>query len=717
MLLTGTILATLLIIFLIIFRKDIHSGYVYIAMLAIMCLASILGLKNSIAPRMGEYVPQIHHTLILGFLMLSSFLPWVIADRKLGQYGLSLTINPRYIKSLKVVIIGFIIISFYSLIYLLPYALDGIRMGATARRDYIWHHVDYMPQNIFTTIACGAAFCFIFTLLLVFISQLDQQLHKYRIWLFLSSLSFPMLCLVTMSRDGFLFYILFTAIYSIIFLPIYGPQQRKQFRRYLLISASCAAIILIAISIQRFTHTDNSEQLLSGTVGYIAEQPYVFGYTLENFTDFYGFDRCFPVLSKIFPIQGAHVQHNEYYEIMFATMFGDFYKVAGYKTMVILSLLYICWFCASIWWSAKRNNYTSLLLLFAVYIFIQCSGLFYLRIGYSVASNLFWLFVGISPLFAPRWIINSSELQQQAPSTATVAVVIPVIYIGRQARKCLEIISTEKEIKGLSFIFVTADASVAAELKDIFVDFSMPWQIELCSPGGANYLRGEGVKIVCSDYVFFQDCDDTANYKEMMRTAAKIRKTDKDNIVCFNVRINQLNSKGKIIASRTNIKRRFSGEIRHIEQCPTNIYAKLIPTELLKDSEFVDIPFAEDCILSYSLFMRARHIWEAKEIYFYNRHENSIANERNDTLQKIDCVKKASEKWIADIRKSGSELYTDILAMRFSIYLSNRARPLGVDYPIHIPAINNFLKMTPRFQASWIWQNIRRKVSTAILNK
>ena len=313
------ILTLIWALFLILIRKKIASIKVLFAFLFMMLLPSWLEMYF-----LKQYIPnQVNYfnIFIFGMLLVIGSLPWLSFDKYLLK-NKQILVNQHYIKSLKIIFILIIICSLFSIAYLIPYSIDGIIAGAADRRIEI-KESGILPENFLTTFVVGIAALNIYNILFFFISCLDERLKKFRIWLLISSMSYIFNCMAFTARDGLIILPLFYIIFYIIFRNSIDVKLLKHINKILAIALSVVAVILIAFTLSRFYADKNLDEFFNGTLGYIAQQPYVFDSTVQLQKDYHGFELRFPLINRLLGIEKYDIDRSDN---LFETQFGTMYS-------------------------------------------------------------------------------------------------------------------------------------------------------------------------------------------------------------------------------------------------------------------------------------------------------------------------------------------------------------------------------------------------------
>lgn len=402
------VLIILFILFFWLIRKNITSGKVYFFFLFCMCLpVSLIPGKVIVDVWYGKL--DTFNMLVLAGCLICGFFPWLVFDKYIKQREFYL--KERAIKPLKIVFLFFIICSLFSIAYLMPYAIKSFMIGANDVRASL-RKGSPLPSSILTTIAVAVAACHIFAVIFFYIACLTPKLKKYRPWLMVSSCSYIVSCTAITGRDGLIILPCLYIIFFMVFRNSLAFKLRRIIENRIKIVVSLCVALVVSFSISRFyEHSQDLNELYTGTVGYISQQPYVFNATIEHQNDFWGFERSFPLLNRLMGIGPYSVKLDRSFEWSFGTMYSEFYSAYAWYGLFFISLVFVCYYTVVVKLLCKRNNDFGLFMLFAVYLFIVLTGMFYMRAGKAVNMNVFYLLISILPIFYPN-LLNSRKVRQ-----------------------------------------------------------------------------------------------------------------------------------------------------------------------------------------------------------------------------------------------------------------------------------------------------------------
>lgn len=347
-------------------------------------------------------------TVLFGILIISGLLPWKVFDKYLNRNNEGqLYCTKTGIKLFKSINIFLISSSLYCICYLLPYAIRGVTMDAVELRNQLQAGEYLLPKSIFTTICVGLAGFNIYCISMFYISLCFKELKKYSLLLVFSSFSNLISAAAFAGRDQFVVFITFYLVFYLIFKPFLNINLRKKVKKALFVMGVAAGLVLGTITVARFysdNNSKNTDYLLVGTLGYIAEQPLVFNSCIEKTTTFTGIKKSFPLVDSILQLPSQENIYREPFNWQFGTMYGSFYKMFGWSSLIIISLIYCLYYTITISYLAKKRNFVALILMFTVYLYLEVTGIFYLKAAGTILINLFYIILSILPLFIGNYI-------------------------------------------------------------------------------------------------------------------------------------------------------------------------------------------------------------------------------------------------------------------------------------------------------------------------
>ncbi|MDO9153336.1 MAG: O-antigen polymerase [Paludibacter sp.] len=389
----------ILTFFSYVFRKKILTGWVYIVMLYFMFIPGIffpvkeyIGFFNDVS---------FLNLIIFIFLLFLGFIPWLIFDSWLKKIKF-IYLSNKGISVLNVLIPIIIIFSFFSIIYVFPYSLQSLLLGASEIRGIISDE-SVLPPTVLTTFSVAIAACFPLFVLLFYFSIIDKRLKKYRFFLLISSSVYIFTSMAFTARDGLVILPILYIIFYLIFKKTFSITDIKFLKKTLSVIFVISFLFLINYSVDRFYNTNSyqtskTQNFVNGTFGYIFQQPYVFDKTLQYQDNFHGFNLRFPILNKIFFIPDKKIERINDFETMFGTMYADFFSINGYVSLFIFALSFSFFYAIALKYLIRSNRITGIFFLFTIYLYIVISGLFYFRIG-NMSFNYLFAFLSLLPFF------------------------------------------------------------------------------------------------------------------------------------------------------------------------------------------------------------------------------------------------------------------------------------------------------------------------------
>lgn len=274
-----------------------------------------------------------------------------------------------------------------------------------------------------------------------------------------------------------------------------------------------------------------------------------------------------------------------------------------------------------------------------------------------------------------------------------VEVVIAVVELRERAESTLKEIRETlrgKNPEGLGFMLVCSRGEDVPVIKKIFETAEVPVSIRLIEGAGANTLRATAKKSV-ADYIFFHDCDDTADYAEIMAQANAIANEPhdrKNSVVCFNAFVCEENGKKRLL-----FKNRKEGEISGIEELPKQLWGKLIPVSALREVTFPEMKFAQDWFVSVMLWTGMRHTFVDKPIYNYRKNDQSLADPKEDTPRDLMLTQSTVNRQLSLFKKKLSRKDHDYLAINIGDMLGSRLKRFGLGRESEKLTLRRFLAL------------------------
>jgi len=245
-------------------------------------------------------------------------------------------------------------------------------------------NLQVLPSTIFTTIAVGfPTFYYIYSFMFFVAIIKKQKLVSYLS--ILGLISFIVNVLTVSGRDGVFLSVIALIISYFMFEKLITPTQRGRLKKQFLILLPLAIIPVIIITIDRFSSTDSFELevVKKGIVNYLGVQPFIFSDNLKDINPVFNYGtNSFPLFTS-----GIEVSNKTFYSGMFGTYLTSFYKVSGYSSLMLISLIFYTLFKFIL-----KNKLSSISMIFYYGLFFHfiVSGMFYFRLG-NKGGNLFIL--------------------------------------------------------------------------------------------------------------------------------------------------------------------------------------------------------------------------------------------------------------------------------------------------------------------------------------
>jgi len=337
------------------------------------------------------------HFILYGLLICYSLSPlYVIKERDKRPLLNYFKFSFKHNNIINILIVG----NIFAIVYMLPYAIKSMALGATEIRNQVLvlEETFVLPPTILTTIAVAFSTFFSVYIGLFYLSLKSNLTKSKKIFLFIISFSYVVNSLCFTGRDGLIFYLLLTIIFITNYWGIFSRLERK--RIYLLgfIVGGLGLFILTKITNERFEDSSN------GTMGYIATQPYVFAENIDKRNSFangffYGTSVRFPLVNNLTGQKVVEYDREEQYEWTFGTFLTDFYSINGLVTMLLLLVFFIEFF--KYYLRKSYNMPLRFMLTYVFYIHFIISGLFYFKLG-TFSGNIYILVLMILIMITRR---------------------------------------------------------------------------------------------------------------------------------------------------------------------------------------------------------------------------------------------------------------------------------------------------------------------------
>lgn len=364
----------------------------------------ILDLDSSLQYFTKTY--SIYTVILFSILMLIVIIPWKIYDK--WMKNVIIEVNQNYIKLIKTSLLILGILSIISILYCLPYAIKAMIMGGHEVRTGT--EGGLLPANSLTTLVSAVAGLSPFGILFFFITMLEKKLRKYSLLTLLLPIASIVHSMACAARELYIYLPITFIILYLMFFRSLSHKDTQKIKRIGMIMLIFLIIFFVTISISRFGEV-GSDSFISGTWGYIYQQPYVFDQNLRYFNNFYEFDRRLMFLGTLLGIGDKSYEFYDPIEWSFGTMYSEFFQMFGYKSLFIGSICYFLFFYIMSIKSIRKNSPFTVVINFTLFIWFTISGLFYFRYG-DTSYFLLYLFISIASFYTPKILRtkNSSKL-------------------------------------------------------------------------------------------------------------------------------------------------------------------------------------------------------------------------------------------------------------------------------------------------------------------
>lgn len=258
-----------------------------------------------------------------------------------------------------------------------------------------------------------------------------------------------------------------------------------------------------------------------------------------------------------------------------------------------------------------------------------------------------------------------------------ITIVIPIIKFNSFSLSELTNLAKIKyKFDHLNFLFAVSTESVAKDVYTLLEKSVQNYHVMIAHSSSSNYLRSFA-RFAKTDFVFFHDCDDSADYYLLDEYSTKDLT---DDIYCFNVQKKVFDVSLKNVIKAYNLFSLDEGVIKDIKCLPTCIYGKIIPKKILSKVDFPNLPYSQDWAISYQLYFLCKHLYVNRVLYYYNNYPSSSSSKNKSTLFGTNRVNVYGHNLIRKIRNLGYSYEADFLAHRYAILLNERYRQIGHNY-------------------------------------
>jgi glycosyltransferase involved in cell wall biosynthesis len=220
-----------------------------------------------------------------------------------------------------------------------------------------------------------------------------------------------------------------------------------------------------------------------------------------------------------------------------------------------------------------------------------------------------------------------------------LTIVIPVHLSNQHVIGMLESIKAQDDTD-FEVIFVLNGHSneklfeIQKEIETILDKAKFSFKFSMTDKQGANPARRFGADLAIGEYVFFLDCDDQLASSNVLSKFKTIIDAHKPDILSTNLQSATIDGQQLVLGNRIyNYKKpdellRFSSNVADVvHNYGTNICARFIRRELLKNLEFLNLPYCQDWNVSAKIFLRAQtFIFASEPSYLWVKRDNSASS-------------------------------------------------------------------------------------------
>ncbi len=354
----------------------LHPGKLIVGLYFFMSLASLF-FSADLAP---SFSMNVTWARMFGYtaLLCITLIPIFIIDRPDGRR----VVGHKLVPSLFLWSSPLILFSF---IYLMPFAISVIYIQGFAATRYNLNslHKSVLPETFFTTMAVATSSYYIIFALLLFVA-LVRKMGMIRIIIAAVGVGLVFVhAAVFGARDGVVWAVPALLLGLWVVSPGLRPRTRHRVAVAIILLISLGIVYMSLATKDRFA--DSTGGYASGTVGYFGSQPYVFSETVDKLTLFYGPANRFPLVAQFYG--GQEVRRVEVFQWSFGTFLTDFYSVAGWPSVILLSFAFTIMTTGGLLW-CKHRSALAYTLAVAMYSQFMIQGVFYYRLG-NLPGNLY----------------------------------------------------------------------------------------------------------------------------------------------------------------------------------------------------------------------------------------------------------------------------------------------------------------------------------------
>ncbi len=295
---------------------------------------------------------------------------------------------------------------------------------------------------------------------------------------------------------------------------------------------------------------------------------------------------------------------------------------------------------------------------------------------------------------------------------ALITIVIPIIKFNNYSVRVISGLPNCPNYGNLEFLFVVSDKNIERQLLEYIHEFKNSYNVYVANNYSSNYLRSKA-KFAKTEFVYFQDCDDYADYAYLNEFCAVNILSD-EYVHCFNVSKKFYDVNGVLLKEK-NIFHITEGEISDIQYIPTCVYSKIIPTKAVWKIEFPNLPFTQDWAISYQLFKEIRHKYINKVSYIYNNYPTSSSQSSLDTIYRLKRVFSYSRTLIKEYSDKNLNYESDFLKLKYNTTLLYRFAKLNVKLSPYRPSFRLISHLSLRNLMSLLYRTTHKYIVTGKL--
>ncbi len=358
-------LTTLLVVFYLLIKRVVGKKATIRVLLGLLLLMFIPGLFMDV--QIWGAVKRNNMSLFFILLILTA-IPWICFD-KWYKNKTTIMVTDKGVVLFSFLFKVVIILCTLSYIYVFPYALQSYSMGAGEIRTQLGE-ISVIPSSPLTTLGVAVSTLSPFYVFFFYISLLHLKLRKYSFLLFFSSFIYIAFSMPFMARDGYVVLPIMYLINFFMFRNTLGSKERKKVKKYMIVLGSISGSLLLVYSVSRFFTSGETKSLISGTWGYLYQQPYVFDRTLNYQHSWHGVDLRFPILTVFSGNPPIEVERYQDFETKFGTMLSEFYSIGGYWSLFVFTGAFILIYYLGLRTQIKKGNTFGIFIFFLTYLIL-----------------------------------------------------------------------------------------------------------------------------------------------------------------------------------------------------------------------------------------------------------------------------------------------------------------------------------------------------------